>query len=180
MNDWDDDYREPEAPDNEVVIDAKVSVQWSTNDVIQQVVNQVSDRVYKDIKPKVAEKILETLDYQVNLAIATMLDTEVQPSDRWGKPTGEKVSIRAMLQRDAEQWLNESVDYQGRKGSDSYGNKYPRIHWIIQEALNGKKDHRGNTQLQQMVVKAAKGAIGDVTAVVEAEVKKQAKIALGL
>ena len=180
MSNWDDDYREQEPPDNEVVIDAQVSVQWSNNDVIQQVINQVASKVYNEIKPKVEKAVMDGLDAQVNLALSTMLNTEVQLTDKWGKATGDPVSIRAMLQRDAKQWLNESVDYQGRRGSDSYGDKYPRIHWIIQEALNGKKDSRGMTHLHKLVVDAASAAIGDVTAVVEREVKAQARKALGL
>jgi len=151
-----------------------------TDREVQRVIKEVAGRVYDDIKPKVEKKILEGLDNQVNLALAIMLDTEIQPTDRWGAPEGVAISIRAMLQRDAEAWLTESVDYQGRRGSESYGNKYPRIHWIIQEALNGKKDSRGTTHLQKMVVEAAKAAIGDVTAVVEKEVKEQARKALGL
>ena len=179
MNDWDGDYPEPES-DHEVTLDAKVQIQWNNDDVIRQVVKDVAGRVYNDIKPQVSKAILEGLDAQVNSALSEMLDTEIQPTDSWGKPHGEKISIRAMLQRDAEQWLTDNVDYQGRKGSESYGNKYPRVHWIIQEALNGTKDSRGTTRLQKMVVETARAAIGDVTAVVEREVKAQARKALGL
>lgn len=178
--DWNDDYEGPEEPTNEATLDVKVSIQWNNDAVIKQVVRKLAGRIYDDIKPQVQKAILEGLDSQVNLAISALLDKEIQPTDRWGQITGEQISIRALLQRDAEVWLVENVDYQGRKGSESYGQKHSRIHWIIQEALNEPKDRRGKTHLQQMVVNAAKDTIGDVTAVVEAEVKAQAKKALGL
>ena len=178
--DYCEEYEGPPELDHEVTLAAKVQIQWNNDDVIKQVVGKVAGMVYSDIKPQVSKAVLDGLDAQVNQALADMLSTEIQPTDGWGKPTGDKVSIRAMLQRDAEKWLSDNVDYQGRKGRESYGNQYPHIHWIVQEALNGKTDSRGATHLHKLVVDAAKRTIGDVTTIVEAEVKAQAKKALGL
>ena len=163
--------------DREVTIETAVSVQWSNDTVIQGVIKKLSDRIYDDIKPKVKQAVLKGIDDQVNAAIAAVLDREIQPTDRWGDSTGPAISIRAMLQRDAEQWLTENVDSSGRTGRDSYGQRHSRAHWIFQEALNGKKDQRGKTELQKLVIKTAKDAIGDVTKVVEAEVREQARAA---
>ena len=182
MGFYDEDSYDSEAnePTNVIELDARVQVSWDNDDVIRQVVNQVSERIYKDIKPRVTTAVLEGLDAQINQVLADMLDTEIQRTDRWGKPSGTKATVRAMLQRDAETWLTEIVDYQGRKGSDCYGPQNPRIHFIIQEALSGKPDSRGTTHLQKMVVEAARSVIGDVTVVVEKEIREQAKKALGL
>jgi len=175
--DFEADYG-PEPNDQEITLDAKVRVEWNNNDVIRVATNQVAEMIYEDIKPQVVKAILDAIDEQVNLAITALLDNDIQPTDRWGKPTGQSISIRALLQRDAEEWLTEKVDEYGRR-QDSYGTKYPRIHWLFQEAIRGNKDHRGKTALASMVLKAVKETVGDVEAVVNATVREHVKKAMG-
>jgi len=174
----DEGYSEP-TTDHEVTLNAEVSVRWSNKAVLKQVIDKVANRIYDDLKPQTEKAILATLNDQVNQSIADVLDREIQLTDRWGAPTGDKMSIRSMLQRDTEEWLTEVVDSRGRKGTDAYGAKHHRIHWVVEAAL-GHKDRLGETSLQKMVIEAAKATIGDVQAVVEGEVRKQARAALGL
>ena len=177
MNDY---YDGPPAPqnDHDVTLNAEVHVEWNNANVLKQVIEQVSDRIYNDIKAEADEAVRFALDDLANTAIMETFDSEVQPTDKWGKPVESPVNVRALLQRDAEQWLMDRVDNSGRMGRDSYGNVQPRIHWLFEEVLKGKKDRRGTTQLQKMVVKAVKSTIGDVEAIVNKTVHEAVKVAV--
>ena len=177
MSEYYDDAQYPEN-DQGVTLNTDVRVEWNQQAILDAVVERVSGRIYDDIKPQVSNVVTDALNDLANKAMTEMIESEVQPTDKWGKPIGTPISIRGMLQRDAEQWLMDKVDYQGRRGNDSYGDKYHRIHWLFQEALNGKKDFRGTTALHTMIVNAIKGTIGNVESIISAEVKAQVKDAL--
>lgn len=176
-----DYYDEPPYSENDhsVTLNTEVVVEWSNEVVVKEIVDKVSARIYDDIKPQVSKAVLDCLEDQVNLAISSLLDSQIQPTDRWGAPKGTTVSIREMLQREAEQWLTEQVDEYGRSDRGSYNKEYPRIHWLFQKALRGETNHRGTTALESMVIKAVKETIGDVEAVVTETVKAAVKKRLG-
>jgi len=175
-----DDY-EPSQPttDHSVTLTPEVVIEWNQEEMIHAIVHTLSDRLYDDVKPTVSKIISEMLGALVNEALSEVLESEIQPTDNWGAPKGPAISIRALLQRDAETWLTEQVDQYGGT-TDRYRDRHPRIHWLFQEALNGKKDSRGSTMLQALVLKTVKETIGDVTAVVEQTVREQARKALKL
>ena len=164
--------------DHDVTLNAEVHIEWNNQDVLKQVIEQVSNRIYNDIKAEADEAVRFALDDLANKAIIETFDSEIQPTDKWGKAVASPVNVRALLQRDAEQWLMDRVDNSGRMGRDSYGNVHPRIHWLFEEALKGKKDRRGTTQLQKMVIKAVKATIGDVEAIVNETVHAAVKEAV--
>jgi hypothetical protein len=173
-------YDEPRYPENDqsITLNPEVRVEWNNQAVIGAVIERVSELIYDDIKPQVSEAVTNSLHDLVNKAMLEMFDSEVQLTDRWGKSLGSPLSIRAMLQRDAETWLMDNVDSSGRAGRDSYGDRHPRIHWLFQEALNGKENSRGTTALRQMAIKAIKNTIGNVESIINAEVRAQVKKAL--
>lgn len=161
--------------DRSVEVVTAVTVEWDNATVIKGVVEKVAGMVYEDIKPQVEEAIFETLDDEVNEAVLALMDKEVQITDKWGDPTGEPESVRALLMRDTEKWLLDQVDSSGRKSKGYYGGRRQRIHWLIQQALDGPKVHhgRGKTELQKMIERAIKEVVGDVQALVDEEVKRQ-------
>jgi len=176
-----DEYDEPEyqKDDSSVTVPVEVAISWSSQEVIGAATNQVAAMIHKDIKPMVEKAMAESLNDMVNAAIAGVLNGEVQPTDRFGKPTGDKATIRDLLMRDAETWLMETVDSYGRKASSSYGDKKPRVHWLFERALNGDGDNRRATTLKKLIIKAVKETIGNVEAVVNNEVRKQVREMLG-
>lgn len=180
MYDAYDDYPQGVANDHSVKLNAEVVVEWSNEAIIAAVIERVSGMIYEEVKPKAVEAIDKALGDLASKAMLEMFDSEVQLTDTWGKSKGKPTSVRSMLQRDAEEWLLDIVDSDGRTGRNGYGDRHERIHWLFQAALNGKKDHRGTTALQAMVTKAIKSVIGDVTKEVEGIVKAQAKKALGV
>jgi hypothetical protein len=178
---YDDEYPSGPENDHEITLNAEIQVGWNNDTVIEKVVKRVSQMLYDDIRPTATEAIAAALDDLANKAIAELFDSEVQPTDRWGKPLGSPVSIRETLQRDAEKWLTDVVDHNGRRGRGGYDAQHQRIHWLFQEALNGKEEHRqGATHLHKLVVAAVKDTIGDVEAIVNDTVREQARKALGM
>jgi len=175
MEDYGPEYK---PYDRGVTLKTEINVGWDSAEMLQDVVNQVSAMIYKDIKPEVGKAVRDSLDDLANQALMDTFDTEVQPTDKWGKPQGAAIRVRALLQRDAETWLMDRVDNSGRMGRDSYGNVHPRIHWLFEEALKGKKDWRGKTELQKMVLAAVKSTIGDVEEIVNTIVRDKVKEAL--
>ena len=175
MEDWED--RPEDGNDRGVTLTTEIHVGWNNENVILDVVSKVAARIYEDIKPQVSKAVLDAVNDQVNLAVVVLLDNEIQPTDRWGKPQGAAVRIRELLQRDAETWLTEEVDEYGRHGSDSYGKRSPRVHYLFKQALNGDSQKRGKT-IGDMIAKAVKDTIGDVEAVVNATVREHVKKAM--
>jgi len=171
----DDEYYPREMYDHEIALNAKIVVGWSQEAVIQAVIKQVADRVYDEIKPQAVKAVSTALDDLANKAMTEIFDSEIQPTDRWGKPQGTPISVRAMLQRDTETWLTDNVDHNGRRGSDAYGKKLPRIHWLFQDAINGDRDRRGKTKLHKMIVESIKAVIGDVQGVIDDTVRARVK-----
>lgn len=162
-----------EGNDRQIEVPVTVNVVWNNQRVMEEVASSVALMVYKDIKPKVEKAVMAMLNDKVNLAILGVMDTEIQVVDKWGKAVGEKESVRSMLMRETEVWLTEAVDEYGRFGGDSYGARRPRIQWLFKQALNGKKDNRGNTDLSKIIVKSIKGIVGDVEDLVLDEVRQQ-------
>ena len=175
MEDWED--RPEDGNDRGVTLTTEIHVGWNNENVILDVVSKVAARIYDDIKPQVSQAILDAVNNQVNLAVVELMDNEIQPTDRWGKPQGVATSIRELLQRDAEAWLTEQVDEYGRYGSDSFGKRFPRIHYLFKQALNGDREKRGKT-IGDMIAQAIKDTIGDVEAVVNATVREHVKKAM--
>ena len=172
MYDYDEMPDPPMPPDNSQVVPIKVEVVWNNVDVIRQVVRAIAKSIYDDIKPKVEKAILDGLDAQVNEIIGNVLDKEVQRTDQWGKPQGQSVSIRDLLMRDAEQWLNEKVDRYGRTGS-TYGRDCARAQYLFNKLLTDGENR--TPPLSKMVQAAIKDSIGDIETMVNEAVREQIK-----
>ncbi len=176
-----DYYDGPPEPrtDHSVTLNAEVCVEWSQGEVMKSVIDQVSRMIYMDIKPAASLALASALDDLANKALEETFDSEIQQTDKWGKPIGAAINVRALLQRDAETWLMDNVDSNGRTGRDHYGTRHPRIHWLFEKALGKNNDRRDNkTSLQKMVISAIKAVIGDVDAVINATVREKVKEAL--
>ena len=169
---FEEDYDGPfEANDTGVTIPVEVTVSWNNAAMVANTEQRLADRIYDDIKAEVEKRVLPALGDQVNLAIASVLNQEVQPTDRFGKPTGEKSSIRELLMRDAEQWLNEKVDEYGTSGR-GYGARMSRVEYLFKRVLKGDK-HDGESPITKLVKAALASQIGDVTEMVNQTVREQ-------
>mgnify|MGYP003490872291 CR=1 FL=1 len=61
---------------------------------------------------------------------------EFRPTDRWGDPKGEPVTLREMCARQAQGWLTEQCDSSGCAGSNVYSAKRPRIEWMVRKEVD--------------------------------------------
>jgi len=175
MDDWDDTYEEADCRPGEVVARVEADVVVDMDHMRKQIQNQVAKRIYDDINKEVTDTIRQGLQDMVNKQLFDVFNRSVTPTDKWGNKQGEPTTVSEMLQRDAEMWLTDMVDYNGRKGSSSYGGMQPRIHWLLREALGVTKnsyDSDKKTELRVMVVAAIREQLGDIKAVVDQEVKE--------
>lgn len=168
------DYYEerPEYEDDRgLTVPVEVNVAWNNAAVINKVVGQVASRIYDDIWKEVQKKVTPMLEEQVNQAIAATLSQEVQPTDRFGSPTGEQIVIRELLMKNAEEWLTEKVDQYGRAGSSSYGKQLTRAEYLFGQLLKGSSDRK--SPIEEMVKDTLKTKIGDVREMVQEAVNEQ-------
>ena len=165
-----DEYPEYDGPmnDKDVVVPVEVSVSWNNADVVKKVVSEVSNRIYDDIKKDAGKKIQDALQDQVSVAITSLLNTEIQPTSRWGEPEGDPIVIRELLMRDAEAWLTQKVDDYGRSDTNSYRKNKTRVEYLLNELLKGDT-------LKKIVMKTISESIGDVTKIVQGAVEEQIK-----
>ena len=170
---FDDEYQEYEPTgDTSLTVPVEVTVGWHNATVIREATDQVANRIYDDIKAEVTKRVIPTLDDHVNLAIASVLDQEVQPTDKFGKSMGAAVSIRDLLMKDAEQWLNQQVDGYGRSEGRGYGTRMSRVEYLFKKALKGD-DNRKESPIAKMAKAALAAQIGDVTEMVQQAVQEQ-------
>ena len=155
-----------------MTIPVEVTIRWNNASMVADVTEKVASRIYDDIKKQVEKKVIPALEGQVNLAIKSVLDQNVQPTDRFGEPTGAMTSIRELLMQDAEQWLNEKVDEYGRTGSSSYRKVMTRAEYLFKQIL---KSDSGRTEspIAKMAKDALKAQVGDVTEMVQQAVQEQ-------
>lgn len=76
------------------------------------------------------EKTDAKIQEMVEAAIANGFEREYQRVDTFGRPMGEKTTIRAELEKQIAGYWNETVDKQG-KPSTGYGEKLTRAEWTM-------------------------------------------------
>lgn len=81
-------------------------------------------------KEKTEAKIQEV----VEAAISNGFDREYQRIDSFGRPIGEKTTIRAELEKQIAGYWNATVDKQG-KPSTGYGDKLTRAEWVMSQMV---------------------------------------------
>ena len=100
-----------------------------------------------EMTPGLLGKLVVKAENRANAAVAEIVDAEIpkvvhevlsgtfQPMTRWGEPKGEPTTIRAMAGEQAERWLTEMVDRNGKPAR--YGDdKQVRLHWMIQKMVD--------------------------------------------
>ena len=154
-------------------IEVKSDLELDLAYINQQIVNKVAKIIHEEVADEVMDTVRDTLQDKVNEALVGIFDRQITPTDSYGRPRSEPMTIAEMLQRDAKKWLTEKVDSKGRKECSSYSAKEPRIHWLLREAL-GVHEREGSrkTTLRQMIVQCIKEQLGDVRAIVDAHVKE--------
>ena len=164
-------YQEP--PENSKTAMVEVEVSWSNSDVMKQVIAIIAAQIRKEIEKDVKAAVEKALEDQVNATLTNVLDYKIERTNQWGESTGVTGSIRELLMRDVENWLNDKVDENGR-ASSRYGKQYTRAQYLFNSMFKGR-----DSELAKIVKKAIARDVGNIQEMVEAAVKEQIKSKLG-
>lgn len=117
----------------------------------ETVLEAIADRffaeygVVRDLKDSAAalvkEGVAKVVDEYALANIRAVMAEPLQPTDCYGKPIGEPVSLAAYIRETITQHLAEQVDNQGRsKGSTSFGETKSRKDWLLKAAVSKELD----------------------------------------
>lgn len=150
-----DDYEEDERDQPAAVTKVEVEVPTPTLD---QVANRMAMQLlagerYSSERPplralaeqKLDALISEKIEARATAIVEDLLTKPIQRTDTFGQPTGEPVSLHAILAKEIEGWCAASVDSSGREGRDSYGTRTTRLEWLVKQVAS--------SDLQQAVTK---------------------------
>lgn len=106
---------------------------WSP---IKDVLKKVDDRIDKLF----AEQASATIRAAIDTAIADGVDREYVRVDSWGRPQGEKTSIRQELEASITDYWNQRVDSAGKPTASTY-NATTRAQYLLIQAA-GEDFHK--------------------------------------
>ena len=170
-NEYEGPYQEPLENSKTAMVEVEVS--WSNSDVMKQVIAIIAAQIRKEIEKDVKAAVEKALEDQVNATLTNVLDYKIERTNQWGESTGVAGSIRELLMRDVENWLNDKVDENGR-ASSRYGKQYTRAQYLFNSMFKGR-----DSELAKIVKKAIARDVGNIQEMVEAAVKEQIKSKLG-
>lgn len=111
--------------------------------IVRTAAGSVTDGLVHEIRKEVRERVTGVIDAQINNIVADLLAKEFTPVDAFGEASGTPTTIRAILSKKAETFLQEKVDSQGRAvDRNSYTATTTRSQWLLGqmygEAINSQ------------------------------------------
>ncbi len=164
-NEYEGPYEAP--PENSKKAMVEVEVSWSNSDVMKQVVSVIAKQIRQEIEADVKAAVEKKLENQVNATLESVLDHKIERTNQWGESTGVSGSIRELLMRDVENWLNDKVDENGRAFA-RYGKNQTRAQYLFNSMFKGR-----DSKLAKIVKEAIARDIGNIQEAVEAAVKEE-------
>lgn len=90
--------------------------------------------LYDEIRTEAMKIIREAVDTQVKQILASSITAMTFPqTNSFRETTGPDLSLREYIDKIIRGYLDEKTDRDGRR--DGYGDKMPRIHWLLKTEL---------------------------------------------
>lgn len=148
-------------------------------DVDQQFKDQVAIRVAtllgNDITQLVMDHINAKLEAVLDPIVMNSVTQPLQPTDAWGNPRGEPVTLLQYIQIRVDAWFDEKVDPYGHTLSPDdarYAKGKPRLEWMVAKVVDAVADDKLRKTIDEQV-KMAKDQLGaKVTGMVGDAVRK--------
>lgn len=157
-----------------------------TEQVIETIVGRyMNGGEYREgARDKIEEAILEAVAPNVAAEVGAMvtdvLEKQVQPTNEFGEPTGDPITLRARVAAQVKAFLEEKVDRDGKaRDRTSYGHGADcrtRAEWAISKAVEGIV----NDELRKAIDMAAKTVRAQVGTAVQTSVAETVKRVLSL
>lgn len=113
-----------------------------------------------EIQRIIVSGIEEQVRDRVDEMVADAFNSEYPVLNSFGKPTGETTSIIAQVEGMLETIINERVDYNGKKLTDSYGRRdsKTRWEWHVEKIITEMVDREFKRHLESVVKEAQRAA----------------------
>lgn len=155
-----------------------------TEMVIESVSNTVlhgseyQNGVRDKIAGRAADAVTAKIEAEVNAIVEAHLEKAVQPTNEFGEPTGEPVTLRARIAKQVTAHLEEKVDREGRVKAADYHDKdrRTRAEWAIARAV----EEIATKELREAVAKAGAEVKAQITGKVTEATATTIKKLLGL
>lgn len=131
--------------------------------IAEDVVEVITDRILNGndydggmrerIRDLAVERVAERVYAETDRIVAEHLAAPIQPTNEFGEPKGDPITLRDRVAQQVKRWLEEKVDRDGKTGRDpfSYQTTKTRAEWAIERAV----DEVARKELEAEVRKAA-------------------------
>lgn len=121
--------------------------------VEQRLLKRIEDRVTAEVDRHAERSVLPRVDELI-------LGLKMTLTNKWGEPKGEPKTFTEYLAERAEQYLLQSVGYDGKPKDRGYGcDEYTRIAYLVDKHLAGEIRKAMNDTAKQVESIVAKGMV---------------------
>lgn len=107
--------------------------------VIDAIVEKIQKKVEETVKKKVDDIIDKTIVTKINTLTENLfhdfMNKEIQITDHYGTTIKHYPNVTAVIKERFDNFMEQSVDEQGKTYDGSYGTKYKRLTFIIDKQL---------------------------------------------
>lgn len=137
--------------DEKFTIDITYAREKLFDAIVERAAARIQERIEDDISKETIKRVTTAIDAEIIDIVRTILDTQFNPVDSFGKPTGENTTVRKIIAEKSEKFLTETVDPSGRVTSDHYISKIPRANYIIGEIYKAEFNNVVKQQINELL-----------------------------
>lgn len=108
-------------------------------EIINSIVGRIGDKIEKQIEKKINVSVDDIVTGKVNTLTENMfndfINRPISISDRWGDTVKSYNKLSDLIKERFDNFMEQSVDDNGKTDTSSYGTKYKRLEYIIDKQL---------------------------------------------
>jgi len=135
------------------------------NQIVDTIVERISEAEIEKIKRIAADRIAERIDEKVEALYEEFMDREVVLHDRYGDRCSTYPNVRALIKDRFDKYINEKVDDRGVAGR--YDSKWTRLEYVTRN------------QIEEQSNEFTKQAVDEVAKRIKSYLNEDLKAALG-
>ncbi len=133
-------------------------------------------RIIGQLTQKVREQIDEAVDKLATTHVLPLVAGMVEkvaltPTNKWGEKSGPTMTFSEYLVARFEAWMNEPVDYEGKKPSGFSEGRQTRIAWSIDKHLQ----YTLQTSIDRVLKEAGSTVVAGIVATAKVQLETAAK-----
>lgn len=135
-------------------------VEIAANKLVEQVdedsvYSRAMEIVESRITSLIEKKLTPAVDQFLRDELEKIADAEFERVTEWGEPTGQKISIRKILQEQSKHYWSQKVNNDGKSG-DGYGYREERAKWFAEQVMKSTFEQAIQTNAKIVVDEFAK------------------------